>query len=161
MRIPSIAVVLASLFFSGCSSMSSPTPSSRTSQRTAHAPSIVGASFTSGGAPSLASGAAAQGQSNGAIVISIQTPCHFFDGNGNWTLAIGDCDFHIVVTPGGVILNLTARGQVPPASNGEAVQYDFASTGIPCTIDNTSYSTENWQETVTPSGQVAWSCAFR
>jgi len=161
MRIPSTAVVLASFLFSGCSSMSSPTPSSRTSERTAHAPSVVGASFTTGGIPSLTSGATAQGQSDGATVISIQTPCHFFDGNGNWTLAIGNCDFHIVASPGGVILNLTARGQVPPASNGEAVHYDFANTRIPCTIDNTPYSTEDWQETVTPTGQVAWYCAFR
>ena len=148
MRIPSTAVVLASLVVSGRSSISSPTPSSPTLQRTAHAPSVVGASFTTGPAPGLAGGAAAQGQSDGATVISIQTPCHFFDGNGNWTLAIGNCDFLIVATPGGVILNLTARGQVPPASNGEAVHYDFASTGIPCTIDNTPYSTEHWQETV-------------
>jgi hypothetical protein len=97
-------------------------------------------------------------QDNGAIVISIQTPCHFFDADGVWTLAIGDCDFQIVVTPGLEIVNVTAHGQLPPS--GTDARWDFESIGLPCVIDGTPYSTTKWQETLAPSGQVSMNCHF-
>src|SRR5262245_20247271 len=103
-------------------------------------------------------GTRARAEADGAILIRIQTPCHFFDGDGNWTLAIGDCDFQIVATPGLEVVNVTARGIVPASSSGAGARWDFANTGLPCVIDGTPYSTTRWQETVTSNGEVAMHC---
>jgi len=98
-------------------------------------------------------------QDNGAIILTIQTSCHFFDADGAWTLAIGDCSFRIVATPHLEVVNVTVRGLLPPSTDG--ARWDFESTQQPCVIDNTPYSTTRWQETVSPSGEVSMHCDFR
>jgi hypothetical protein len=106
-------------------------------------------------------GTRAQAQDDGAFVIKISTPCHFFDAAGAWTQAIGDCDFQIVVTPGLEVVNVTAHGVLPPSPTGAGALWSFGDIGLPCVIDGTPYSTTQWQETVTPNGQVAMHCSFR
>ena len=59
------------------------------------------------------------------------------------------------------MVNVTVHGQVPPSASGAGARWDFGNTGIPCMIDNTPYSTTQWQETVTPTGEVSMHCNFR
>lgn len=97
---------------------------------------------------------------DGAFVLNLTVPCHFFNGDGLWTDAIGNCDFHIVGTPNGRVASVTARGETTPSSDGGAAQFDITNTGIQCTIDNTPYATDDWQETVSASGAVTSHCIF-
>ena len=76
------------------------------------------------------------------------------DGNGGFVFASSD---HQVVT-NNTRGNLTLKCSVKGVANdtGKAAHFDFASTGIPC---STSLgATENWQETVSNSGNATLTC---
>ena len=99
-------------------------------------------------------------RADGATVINLVEACHFFNGDGVWSPAIGDCDFHIVFAANGRVAQVIASGVITPASGGRAAHFDSSNTGIPCVIDTTPFTTDDWQETVSPSGEVNMHCNF-
>src|SRR5438874_13350247 len=94
-----------------------------------------------------------------ATIINLEVPCHFFDGDGVWTSAFGDCNFRIVFAANDQIGVVIAKCQITPASDGDAAHFDFTNTGIPCTV-GTVASTQDWQETVSSTGVVNMYCIF-
>jgi hypothetical protein len=59
---------------------------------------------------------------------------------------------------GVAIMKCQARGV--PNSTGTAVNCDYASTGMPCSVpsSNRAFVTRDWHETVSASGNAALTC---
>jgi hypothetical protein len=77
-----------------------------------------------------------------------------FDGNGGGVAATSD---HQVVTNnanGNLILKCSVKGVAN--DTGKAAHFDFASTGILC--GTLLGATENWNETVSNSGNATLTC---
>ena len=93
-------------------------------------------------------------QGAAAVVINDQG-CGLLDGDGNFVSADSD---HTVLTQsnnGNAVLKCSVKGVAN--STGKAVHYDFESTGIPCGILGGGV-TENWEETVSASGNATLTC---
>jgi hypothetical protein len=82
--------------------------------------------------------------------------CALFDGDGN--LVVVPDGFFLVVTPSGNRVNqCRAFGLDNPT--GQAVHFDFASTGVLCSAGGVL--TEDWRETVSASGNAVITCMVK
>jgi len=89
---------------------------------------------------------------NAAVHID-NTGCILLDGNGAPTAATADRT--VVTSSGNGNLNCTA--QVTPSASGHAATFDFASTGLLCSVPGGGF-TDKWHETVSASGNATLSC---
>jgi len=80
--------------------------------------------------------------------------CGLYDGDGNFTLASSD---QTIITSSGNG-KLTCKASDLANSTGQAVKYDFESTGQFC---GTALGiTDDWQEVVSASGQATLQCRY-
>ncbi len=71
-----------------------------------------------------------------------------------------------IITPSRMFnKNVSAHGDLPEGTQPppNAVVLDYENTGISCCVnfDGTWYSTTQWHETITPSGNVSLTCHFK
>lgn len=89
--------------------------------------------------------------------------CSLFDGNGALVAVtpISSTDLFTRNSTRDVIAKCQAN--VTPPDNGNAMHFDYASTGFPCTISDGTYmiQTEDWHETLTPNGRATITCHFK
>src|SRR5262245_30960089 len=116
MRLLNAGVILAvCLIAVGCTTTATPT-SPALPAANGGSPANVRANSPAGSTAGLLDIGSAGAQGGGATIINLDLPCHFFNGDGVWSLAIGDCSFHIVFLPNGATsAELTASGQITPA----------------------------------------------
>jgi hypothetical protein len=88
---------------------------------------------------------------NSAVVVK-DTACNLYDGNGNLTLADGSVE---VSNHGGVTV-FVCKAKGLANDTGTAVQFDNASTGLPCLTDGGA--TDDWHDTVSASGNSTLVC---
>jgi len=87
--------------------------------------------------------------------------------DGNFVLETFDVfDSVKVITPSKLYnKNVSCHGDLPDSmdSPAKAVVLDFNSTGVECCVnfDGNWFSTTQWHETITPSGNVSLTCHFK
>ena len=89
-----------------------------------------------------------------AVVISDQG-CNLFDGDGNLVPASSDHQVNTTNVNGNCLFKCSVKKVAN--STGRAVQYDFASTGVLCSMYSCGVTT-HWHETVSASGNATLSC---
>jgi hypothetical protein len=92
---------------------------------------------------------------NNAAVVINGTGCNMLDGNGNGVFT--DISHAVETSSGRGVFN--CRVTTTPASGGGAVHWNYANTGLQC-ADTDGDLTNEWQETVSASGQAQLSCHF-
>jgi len=104
--------------------------------------------------------------SNGAIVIK-DTSCTVLgtDSSGN-LLPFDVFESVKVITPSRIYAkNVSCHGDLPDTmvSPDRALVLDYSNTGLECCVnfDGNWYSTAQWHETITPSGNVSLTCHFK
>jgi hypothetical protein len=106
--------------------------------------------------------------SNGAVVIK-DTSCTVLgtesDAYGN-LLTFDVFESVKVITPSRIYAkNVSCHGDLPDTmvSPDRALVLDYSNTGLECCVnfDGSWYSTTQWHETITPSGNVSLTCHFR
>ncbi len=106
---------------------------------------------------------------NGAVVIK-DTSCTVFGTvltNGTLTLELFDVYGSVkVITPSkNYNMNVSCHGDLPDGmdSPANAVVLGFDNTGLNCCVnfDGAWFSTAEWHETITPSGNVSLTCHFK
>jgi hypothetical protein len=106
---------------------------------------------------------------NGAVVIK-DTSCTVLGTlftNGSFALEPFEVvDSVKVITPSrNYNKNVSCHGDLPDdwSSPANAVVLEFANTGLKCCVnfDGFWYSTAEWHETITPSGNVSLTCHFK
>jgi hypothetical protein len=97
-----------------------------------------------------------------AVVVRSDGNCTLFDGNG---MEVSGTAFKATFTQSNSG-NATAQcvGDVTPSSTARAVHYNFQTTGELCVIfDPTTMATrttQNWEETVSATGNARITCHF-
>ena len=106
----------------------------------------------------------ANAQGNGAVVIK-DTSCTVLGPNLPALITFEVYDTVKVITPSkNCNVNVSCHGDLPdgwtPPTN--ALVLDYNSTGWVCEVnfDGVLYSTTQWHETITPSGNVSLTCHF-
>ncbi len=97
----------------------------------------------------------AEADGNGAVVIN-DAGCRIPDGTGT---SVDADSYHEVITQsqnGNTVLKCSVKGVANPT--GQAVRFDFDSTGSPCTTN--AGLTENWHSIVSASGNATLTCVF-
>jgi hypothetical protein len=91
-----------------------------------------------------------------------QELCVLLDGDGN---VVATTDIQQVVTTQSANGNVNAQcdADVSPASSGRAAHFDFSSTGLLCVFETPFgvETTDDWQITVSASGQAKIVCHLR
>lgn len=87
--------------------------------------------------------------------------CVVIDGNGNFVLSQDNMNI-ITLSQAGVIV-AQCRAKDLANDTGEAVHYDFESTGLVCgVISLTGFElTEDWESTVSSAGNVTLTCRYK
>lgn len=93
---------------------------------------------------------------NNAAVVINGAGCNMLDGNGNGVFT--DISHAVETSNGRGVFN--CKVTTAPSSGGGAVQWNLANTGLQC-ADTDGDLTNEWQETVSASGQAQLSCHFR
>jgi hypothetical protein len=100
-------------------------------------------------------------QADPAVVVRSNGGCTLFDGNG--AMVSGTSFKGTFTQSNNGNATVQCSGDVTPSSSGHAAHFDFASTGIHCFTDNPfsgAESTQNWEETVSASGNAKITCHF-
>ncbi len=87
--------------------------------------------------------------------------CGVIDGDGNGFVTNDTKSTTTNARNGVVIMKCQARGV--PNGTGTAVNYDYASTGLLCSVlsSNGAFVTQDWHETVSASGNATLTCRYK
>ncbi len=88
--------------------------------------------------------------------------CGLLDGNGGVVFPV---DARVTATPSpNDNATVQCRADVTPAKSGDAVQWDYNSTGFLCGVPDSTGAvqmTQHWEETVSASGNATITCHVR
>ncbi len=95
-------------------------------------------------------------------VLSRPDNCGLLDGNGG---VVWPVDAKVTATQSpNDNATVQCRADVTPAKSGDAVQFDFNSTGFLCGVPDSIGAvqmTQHWEETVSASGNATITCHLR
>jgi len=123
-------------------------------RRLGHALLVLALSILFGGLPSAAAAHAEP------PVVVLPSGCFLLDGNGQYVSGPRSRNQVMVERGDDGLVTARCTARLMPATHGGVQQWDFATTGRPCTLStgNTLIQTEDWEEEISADGEAVLTC---